>query len=332
MRMKAIVRKKYGSPNVLNLEEVEKPAPADDQALVRVYAASINKADFYFLKGPFVARLMGVGLLKPKNMMLGSDISGRVETVGKNVKLFQPGDDVFGWCGQRALAEYACARENALVLKPTNLTFDEAAAVPVAATTALQALRDKGHIRSGQKVLINGASGGVGTFAVQIAKSYGAEVTAVCSTKNLDNARMMGADHVVDYTQEDATRAGQSYDLIVQVNGYHSILAYRRALSPEGIYVQAGGSRAIRSLFEAMLLGGLISVTGKKKMGFMGIAKLNQKDLVFLKELLEARKIKPVIDRRYKLQEAPEAFRYFEEGHVKGKVIITLEHTPLEAD
>jgi NADPH:quinone reductase-like Zn-dependent oxidoreductase len=330
--MKAIVRRKYGSPSVLQLEEVEKPAPADDQALVRVYAASINKADLYFLKGPFVARLMGVGLLKPKNMMLGTDISGRVEVVGKNVKQFKPGDDVFGWCGQRALAEYACARENALALKPTNVTFDEAAAVPVAATTALQSLRDKGHVQPGQKVLINGASGGVGTFAVQIAKSYGAEVTAVCSTKNLDDAQVIGADHVVDYTQEDVTKTGQSYDLIVQINGYHSVLAYRRALSLRGIYVQTGGSKAIPSLFEAILLGRLISVTGKKKMGFMGIAKLNQKDLVYLKELLETRKIKPVIDRRYKLQEAPEAFRYFGEGHVKGKVIITLEHTSREAD
>jgi NADPH:quinone reductase-like Zn-dependent oxidoreductase len=332
MQMKAIVRRKYGSPNVLQLEEVEKPAPADNQVLVRVCAASINKADLYFLRGPFVARLMGVGLLKPKNKMLGTDIAGRVEVVGGNVEQFQPGDEVFGWCGQRAFAEFACARENALMLKPANVTFDEAAAVPVAAITALQALRDKGHAQSGQRVLINGASGGVGTFAVQIAKSFGAEVTAVCSARNLDNARMIGADHVVDYTQDDVTKNGQSYDLIIQVNGYHSILDYRHALSPKGIYIQAGGSRVVRSLFEAVLLGELISIAGKKRMGFMGIAKMNQKDLVFLKTLLEAGKIKPVIDRRYTPPEVPEAFRYFEEGHAKGKVIITLEHTPQEAD
>jgi NADPH:quinone reductase-like Zn-dependent oxidoreductase len=330
--MKAIVRTKYGSPSVLQLQEVEKPAPGDNQVLVKVYAASINKADLYFLRGPFVARLMGVGLLKPKNKMLGTDIAGRVEVVGRDVKQFQPGDEVFGWCGQRAFAEYACAHENALALKPTNVTFEETAAVPVAAITALQALRDKGKIQAGQKVLINGASGGVGTFAVQIAKSFRTEVTAVCSTRNLDNARMMGADHVVDYTQEDVTKKGQSYNLIIQVNGYHSILDYRRALSPKGIYVQAGGSRVMRGLFEAILLGGLISMTGSKKMGFMGIAKMNQKDLVFLKGLLEAGKIRPIIDRRYKLRQTPEAFRYFEEGHVKGKVIITLEHTPEEAD
>jgi NADPH:quinone reductase-like Zn-dependent oxidoreductase len=298
--------------------------------LVRVYAASINKADLYFLRGPFVARLTGVGLLKPKNKMLGADIAGRVEAVGRNVKQFQPGDEVFGWCGQGAFAEYACARENVLALKPANVTFEEAAAVPVAAITALQALRDKGKVQAAQKVLINGASGGVGTFAVQIAKSFGAEVTAVCSTRNLDNARMMGADHVVDYTQEDVTKNGQSYDLIIQVNGYHSILDYRRALSPKGTYVMVGGSKAVRGLLEAIILGGLISKIGSKKMGFMGIAKINQKDLVFLKELLEAGKIEPIIDRRYTLQEVPEAFRYFEEGHAKGKVIITLEHTTRE--
>jgi NADPH:quinone reductase-like Zn-dependent oxidoreductase len=328
--MKAIVHAKYGSPSVLQLEEVEKPAPADNQVLVRVYASSINKVDLYFLRGPLVARLTGVGLLKPKNKMLGADIAGRVEAVGGNVKQFQPGDEVFGWCGQRAFAEYACAHENTLVLKPAGVTFEEAAAVPVAAITALQALRDKGKIQAAQRVLINGASGGVGTFAVQIAKSFGAEITAVCSTRNLDNARMMGADHVVDYTQEDVTKNGQSHDLIIQVNGYHSILDYRRALSPKGIYVMAGSSKVIRGIFEAVMLGRLISMTGSKKMGFMGIAKMNQKDLVFLKGLLEAGKIKPVIDKRYTLQEVPEAFRYFEEGHVKGKVIITLEYTARE--
>lgn len=330
--MKAIVRTKYGSPSVLHLEEVEKPTPIDNQVLVEVHAACINKADLFFLKGPFLARLMGVGLRKPKNKALGTDIAGRVEAVGENVKQFQSGDEVFGWCGQKAFAEYALTREKALVLKPANVTSEEAATVPVAATTALQALRDKGHVQPGQKVLINGASGGVGTFAVQIAKSFGAEVTAVCSTGKLDMVRSIGADHVVDYTQEDVTKSGQRYDLIIAVNGYHSILSYRRALSPKGTYVQAGGSRPLFGLFEALLLGGLISVIGSKKMGFMGIAKMNQKDLVFLKELLEASKIKSVVDRIYPLSEAAEAFRYFEEGHVRGKVVITLERTHQKAD
>ena len=275
---------------------------------------------------------MGVGLRKPKNKTLGTDIAGRVEAVGENVKQFKPGDEVFGWCGQKAFAEYALTREKALVLKPANVTFEEAATTPVAATTALQALRDKGHVQPGQKVLINGASGGVGTFAVQIAKSFEAEVTAVCSTGKLDMARSIGADHLVDYTKEDFTKSGQRYDLILAVNGYHSILAYRRALNPKGAYVQAGGSRAILGLFEALLVGGLVSAIGSKKMGFMGIAKMNQKDLVFVKELLEAGKIKPIIDGCYPLSQVAEAFRYFEEGHAKGKVVITLEHNPQEVD
>jgi NADPH:quinone reductase-like Zn-dependent oxidoreductase len=331
-RMKAIVRTKYGSPDVLQLKEVGKPTPTDNEVLVKVRAASVNKADLYFLKGHLLARLTGVGLLKPKNNMLGADIAGQVEAIGRNVKQFHPGDEVFGWCGQKGFAEYVRTREDMLVLKPANVTFEEAAAAPVAAITALQALRDKGHVQPGQKVLINGASGGVGTFAVQIAKSFGAEATAVCSTGKLDMVRSMGADHVVDYTQEDVTKNGQSYDLIVAVNGYHSILDYRRALSPKGIYVFVGGSRVVAQLFQAMLLGRLISMTGSKKMGFMGIAKINQKDLAFVKELLETGKVVPVIDRRYTLSEVPEAYRYFEEGHAKGKVIITLEHNPREVD
>jgi NADPH:quinone reductase-like Zn-dependent oxidoreductase len=329
MKMKAIVRIRYGSPDVLRLEEVEKPAPTDNQVLVKVRAACINKADLYFLRGPFVVRLMGAGLLKPKNKTLGTDIAGRVEAVGRNVKQFQPGDEVFGWCGQRAFAEYACAREDALVLKPTNVTFEEAAAVPVAATTALQGLRDKGKIRAGQKVLINGASGGVGTFLVQIAKSFGAEVTAVCSTGKLEIARSIGADHVIDYTREDFTKSGQRYDLIVAANGYHSILDYRHALNSEGVCVGTGGSMG--QIFQGLLLAPLISMVGRKKMvAFM--AKLNQKDLDQLRELLEARKLMPVIDRCYPLSEVAQAFRYFEEGHAKGKVVITLEHNPREAD
>jgi NADPH:quinone reductase-like Zn-dependent oxidoreductase len=245
------------------------------------------------------------------------------------VKQFQLGDEVFGGTSG-AFAEYVCAREDRLVLKPSSITFEEAAAAPVAATTALQGLR-KGQIQPGQKVLVDGASGGVGTFAVQIAKSLGAEVTAVCSTGKLDMARSIGADHVIDYTREDFTESGQRYDLIVAVNGYHSILDYRRALSPNGTYVLVGGSRIVVRLLQATLLGRLISMTGSKKMSFL-TAKINQKDLVFLKELLEAGKIKPVIDRRYTLNEVPDAFRYFEEGHAKGKVVITLEHNPREAD
>jgi len=321
--MKAIVRTKYGSPDVLQLEEVEKPTPTDNEVLVKVHAASINKADLARLRGPLLVRLLGEGLLKPKRKILGIDIAGRVEAVGRKVKQFQSGDEVFGGC-RGSLAEYACAREDLLALKPANVAFEEAAAVPLAAITALQGLR-KGQIQPGQKVLINGASGGVGTFAVQIAKAFGAEVTAVCSTRNMDNARSMGADHVIDYTQEDFTKSGQRYDLIIGVNGYHPILHYRRALNPKGVYVMVGGSMA--QLFQAMLLGPLISLVGSKKMGFMGIARLNQKDLVFLKELLEAGKIKQVIDRRYPLSEVAEAFRYFEEGHAKGKIVITVEHS-----
>ena len=323
--MKAIVYTKYGAPDVLELKEVEKPTPRDDEVLVKLHAVSANAADLHLLRGdPFLLRLVS-GLLKPKNTILGADIAGRVEAVGKNVKEFQPGDEVFGdisACGWGGFAEYVCARENALVLKPACLTFEQAAAVPMAAVTALQGLRHKRQIQPGQKVLINGASGGVGTFAVQIAKSFGAEVTAVCSTRNVAMARSLGADHVIDYTQEDFTKNGQRYDLILAVNGYQSISDYQRALSPAGMYVMSGGSGAQMS--QAMLLGPWISMTGSKKMGNL-LAKPNQKDLVFVKELLEAGKVVPVIDRRYTLSEVPEAIRYLEAGHAQGKVVITLE-------
>ncbi len=326
-KMKAIIYTKYGPPDVLQLKEVEKPAPKDNEVLMKVHAASLNAADWHILRGkPFFLRLMGNGLLKPKNKILGADIAGRVEAVGRNVKQFQPGDEVFGdisECGWGGFAEYVCARENALVLKPASMTFEEAAAVPLAAVVALQGLRDKGQIQPGQKVLINGASGGVGTFAVQIAKSFGAEVTGVCSTRKLDMVRSIGADQVIDYTQEDFTKNGQRYDLILDVAGYRSILDYKRALSPKGIYVMAGGSMA--QFFQAMLLGPWISMTGSKKMrGF--VTKPNKKDLVFMKELFEAGKVVPVIDRRYPLSEVAEALRYLEEGHARGKVVITVEH------
>ena len=322
--MRAIVYTKYGPPDVLKLKEVEKPTPKDDEVLIKVHAASLNAYDRHALTADiFLVRLMGFGLLKPKNKILGADMAGRVEAVGRNVTQFRPGDDVFGDIGHGGFAEYACARENRLVSKPANLSFEEAAAVPMAALTALQGLRDKGRIQPGQKVLINGASGGVGTFAVQIAKSFGAEVTAVCSTGKMDMARSIGADRVIDYTKEDFTKNGQHYDLIFAANGYHPILDYRRALGPKGIYVVAGGTMA--QMFQATLLGPWISMAGSKKMGGLS-AKVNQKDLVFIKELLEAGKVRPVIDRRYPLSEVPEALRYLGEGHARGKLVITLEH------
>ncbi len=322
--MKAIVYTEYGSPDVLQLKDVEKPTPKDDEVLIKVHAASVNAADLHLLRAdPFLVRLSS-GLLKPKNEILGADIAGRVEAVGRNVKQFKPGDEVFGdisGCGWGGFAEYVCARENALVLKPANSSFEEAAAVPMAAVTALQGLRGKGQIQSGQKVLINGASGGVGTFAVQIAKSFGAEVTAVCSTGNLDRMRSIGADHVIDYTQEDFTQNGHRYDLILAANGYHPISDYKRVLTPKGTYVMTGGSMAQMS--QAMLQGPWISMSGSQKMGNL-LAKPNNADLAFMKELLEAGKVKPVIDRRYPLAEVPEALRYLEEGHAQGKVVITI--------
>jgi len=331
--MKAIVYLKYGSPDVLELKEVEKSIPKDNEVLVKVHAASLNAYDWHLLTADiFLVRLMGGGLLKPKNQILGADLAGQVEAVGRNVKQFQPGDEVFGdlsGCGSGGFAEYVSVPENVLALKPANLTFEETAAVPMAAVTALQGLRDKGQIQPGQKVLIHGASGGVGTFAVQIAKSFGAEVTAVCSTRNVDLARSMGADQVIDYTKEDFTQNEQRYDLILAANGYHSLSDYKRALSPKGIYVMTGGSMA--QIFQAMLLGPWISMTGSKKMGALS-AEPNQKDLVFMKELLEAGKVVPVIDRRYPLSKVAEALRYLGEGHAQGKVVITVEHTILAND
>lgn len=323
--MKAIVYTEYGSPDVLELKEVVKPNPKDDEVLVKVYAVSLNAADLHLLRAdPSLIRLSS-GLLKPKNKILGSDIAGRVEAIGSNVTQFKPGDEVFGdisGCGWGGFAEYVCVSETALAPKPANLSFEEAAAVPMAAVTALQGIRYAGPIRPGQKVLINGASGGVGTFAVQLAKTFGAEVTAVCSTRNLDRARAIGADHVIDYTKEDFASNGQEYDLILATNGDRSISDYRRALSPKGIYVQTGGS--MTQMSQAMLQGPWISMTGSKRMGNMGVAKPNQKDLVFMKELLEAGKVKPVIDRCYPLSEVADALRYLEEGHAQGKVVITV--------
>ena len=322
--MKAIVYEEYGPPEVLQLKEVEKPMPKDHEVLVKVYAASINYIDWQVLTGEsFFLRLTTGGFRKPKHKILGDDLAGRVETVGRNVKQFQPGDEVFGISKNGTFAEYACVPENALVLKPTSMPFEEAAAVPEAASTALRGLRDKGKIQSGQKVLIIGASGGVGTFAVQLAKFFGAEVTGVCSTRKMDIVRSIGADQVIDYTQEDFTQNGQRYDLIFAIGGSHSIFDYKRALNPNGIYVCAGGSLA--QYFQATFLGPIISMMGSKKMGSM-FGNPNQKDYEFLIELFEAGKVVPVIDRRFPLSKVPEALRYYGEGHSHGKVIITVEH------
>ena len=321
--MKAIVYTKYGPPDVLQVREVEKPAPQDNQVLVKVHAASANALDWRpFTLTPILVRLIRGGLLKPKDTSLGADIAGRVEAIGATVTQFQSGDAVFG-VAKGAFAEYACAAENRLALKPANVSFEAAAAVPVAAFTALQGLRDKGRIQPGQKVLIYGASGGVGTFAVQIAKSFGAEVTAVCRTRNVDMVRSIGADHVIDYTTENFTHNGQRYDLIIAANGYHSILDYRRALNPGGICVVLGGSMG--QIFQALLLAPLISKIGNKKIVNL-LARSNQKDLVVMGELLEAGKVVPVIDRRYPLSEVADAIRYLVEEHARGKVVITVDH------
>ncbi|UCC52837.1 MAG: NAD(P)-dependent alcohol dehydrogenase [Anaerolineaceae bacterium] len=320
--MKAIVFHNYGSPDVLNLEEVQKPTPSDDEVLVKVHAAALNAGDWHVLRGELLHRLVGTGLLKPKKKILGDDIAGRVEAVGRNVKQFRPGDEVYGTCNYGAFAEYVCVpKTDWLALKPASISFEEAAAVPIAGITALQGVRDKGQVQSGQTVLINGASGGVGTFAVQIAKSFGAEVTGVCSNSKMDLVRSIGADLVIDYTREDFTRSGKRYDLIFAAGGHHSILDYRRALSLEGTFVCVGGSAA--QYFQALFLGSMISIFERKKMGVV-LPMPNQKDLLYLMDLVEARKVVPAIDRCYPLSEVPEALRYLEEGHARGKVVITM--------
>jgi NADPH:quinone reductase-like Zn-dependent oxidoreductase len=306
--MKAIVQTKYGPPDVMQFKEIGKPIPNEDEVLVKVHAASINYSDWAFVRGkPFLVRLIGSGLLKPNNPILGADIAGWIEAVGSRVTQFQPGDEVFGdiseygWGG---FAEYAAVPENAIASKPVNLSFNEAAAAPQAAVVALQGLRDEGQIQSGQRVLINGASGGIGTFAVQIAKSFGAEVTGVCSTRNLDMVRSIGADHVIDYTQEDFAQTEQGYELILATAGYRSIYDYERALSPKGIYVMAGGT--LKQVFQAGLLGPRISKQDGKKLVNLA-AKPSREDLIFVKGLLEAGEIAPVIDRIYPLSEVPTA-------------------------
>jgi NADPH:quinone reductase-like Zn-dependent oxidoreductase len=319
--MKAVVSYNRGSRDLLRYEETEKPVAGDDEVLVKVRASSVNPVDRFPLVVARVTRVVS-WLNKPKATRLGFDVAGEVEAVGRNVTQFKPGDEVFGVC-KGAFAEYVCTGEDKLALKPASLSFEEAAAVPVAAITALLGLRDKGRIQRGQKVLIDGASGGVGTFAVQIARSFAADVTAVCSTRNVDTARRIGADRVIDYTCEDFTRSGQRYDLILAANGHHSIFAYRRALRPGGIYVMAGGG--MLRLLQTLLLAPLLSRIGSKKMCIF-LAKIDKKDLVLLRDLLQAGQVVPVIDRRYALREVAEALRYLGEGHAQGKIVITVDH------
>jgi NADPH:quinone reductase-like Zn-dependent oxidoreductase len=323
--MKAIVQDEYGSPDVLELQEVDKPVVEDGEVLVRVRAASANPADWHYMRGlPYVMRPQA-GLRKPKNRVLGRDIAGQVEAIGKDVAGFRPGDEAFANVETGGFAEYTCVSEGLLVLKPANLTFEQAAAVPLAALTALQGLRDAGQVQPEQRVLIIGASGGVGTFAVQIAKSFSADVTGVCSTKNVEMVRSLGADHVIDYTQEDFTQSGQKYDFIFQLAGTRSPSECRRALTSKGTLVLSSGESSGRWLgpVDRMIKAVVLSPFVSQKLGSF-LARANKDDLQFLKELIEAGKVKPVIDRTYPLSEVPDAIRYLEKGHARGKVIITV--------
>ena len=324
--MKAVVCTEYGSPDVLQFKEVAKPVPKEGEALVQVHATSLNASDLESLRGEFVVRMTAPR--KPKHKILGSDIAGRIEAVGRNVKQFRPGDEIWGDLSfplsYGAFAEYVCIPESTLRLKPASMTFEQAAAVPTAGVVALQKLRCKGPIRPGQTVLINGAGGGVGTFAVQLAKLYGAEVTAVDGAIKLDMLRSLGADHVIDYRQEDFTHNGQRYDLILDIVAHRSIFETRRALSPEGTYVPVGGSTAV--VFQALLLGPLISRIGSRKVAIGEWKPNDTGDLALLTELFEAGKVAPVVDKSYPLSELPEAMRYLAEGHALGKVVIAIEN------
>ena len=324
--MKAIVYSSYGPPDVLRLEDIPKPAPGDDDVVMRVRASTVNPADWHFMRGtPYLIRLMS-GLRKPKITQLGIDVAGEVEVVGRNVTQFKPGDHVFGWC-HGAFAEYAKIPASSIVTTPTGVTFEQAACVPVAAVTALQGLRNKGRIQPGQNVLINGGSGGVGTFAVQIAKSFGAAVTAVCSTRNVEMVRSIGADRVIDYTRESFTEGDQRYDLILDNAGNHSLSEIRRVLRPKGRYVQVGGPDKgqwigpMAAPLKALVFSGIAS-----QKFVMFIAKGNRDDMTTVSDLIEAGKMTPVIDRRYGLSDVADAIRYLEEGHARGKVVINVEH------
>jgi NADPH:quinone reductase-like Zn-dependent oxidoreductase len=322
--MKAAVYHRYGPPDVVQIEDVEKPVPQDNEVLIKVRAASVNPLDAGLMKGKPHSFRIFFGLRTPRLTRPGVDVAGHVEAVGKNVTEFKPGDEVFGSC-RGAFAEYACTPEGKLAMKPDNVTFEEAASVPVAAFTALQGLRDKGHIQPGQKVLINGAAGGVGTFAVQIAKSFGAQVTGVCSTRNVEMVRSISADQVIDYTQEDFTESGQRYDLIFDTYMNHSLSACRRVLSPKGRYIMVGGPARrwmigiLAPVIKALVLSRFVS---QKFMVF--IARSSKEDLNTMRDLMAAGKVRPVIDKRYGLSEVPQAIRYLEERHARGKVVITL--------
>src|SRR5438034_2217737 len=321
--MKAIVHERYGRPDVLELREVDRPALEDDQVLVQVHASSVNPVEWYGVTGLILAR-MGSGVRRPKDPAVGGDLAGRVEAVGRDVTDFQPGDEVFGTSGG-AWAEYASASPERLAPKPASVSFEEAAAVPVAGITALQALRDHGQVQPGQKVLINGASGGVGTFAVQLAKFFGADVTAVCSTRNVEQARSLGADRVVDYTQEDFTKLGERYDLMLDIAGSRSFLAFRRVLTPEATVVLIGGRMTYRGLGPLPHLGGtFLKSRGRSQTVKFFVAKINREDLAFLGELLEAGKVRSVIDRTYPLSEAPAALSYLGEGHARANIGVAV--------
>jgi NADPH:quinone reductase-like Zn-dependent oxidoreductase len=321
--MKAIVQDKYGSPDVLELKDIDKPVAKDDEVLVRVHAASVSIANWHLLRGiPYIMRI-GTGPLKPRQEVPGVDVAGQVEAVGKNVKQLRPGDEVFGWC-KGAFAEHACAGENNFLAKPTNLTFEQAAAVGDSAITALNAVRDQGKVQPGQKVLINGASGGVGTFAVQIAKSFGAEVAAVCSTRNVEMVRSIGSEQVIDYTQEDFTQSGQRYDVMLDVVGNRALSDCRRALTPRGTYVSVGYLDLGRWFGLARQLKVLSSSPFVRQRMRVFIATPNREDLVVLKDLVEAGEVTPVIDRSYELSEVPDALRYQGEGHTQGKIVIAV--------
>jgi len=321
--MKAIFGETYGATEkVLQLKEVEKPVPAEGQLLLKVHAASVNISDYYVLTG--LSRLFGSGLLRPKDPSVGTDVAGQVEAVGPDVVLFHAGDEVFG-SGQGSFAEYTLASETRVALKPANVSFEEAAAVPIAGLTALQCLRDKGNVKAGQEVAVNGASGGVGTFAVQIAKCFGAHVTGICSTRNVDQARSLGADRVVDYTKEDFTREGRTYDMICDIAGNRSVSDYKRALKPGGIFVSVGFSgNPLVGLVRLTVLGKLGSMTGDKTFKLMGIAKMNAEDMGFMAELLAAGKVKPVIEKVCQLSEAAQALQYIGRKHTRGKVVISV--------
>jgi NADPH:quinone reductase-like Zn-dependent oxidoreductase len=320
--MKAIVQHSYGSDGV-ELRDVDMPVIEDHQVLLRVHASSVNPAEWYRIQGPFFARIDS-GLRRPKSLSIGGDVAGRVEAVGSDVTEFQPGDDVFGTAGG-AWADYTPAREVRLVKKPANVSYEEAAAVPVAALTALQALRDHGKVQAGQKVLINGASGGVGTFAVQLAKSFGAEVTAVCSTRNVDRAGTLGADHVVDYTQQDFTRSGERHDLMLDIAGSRPFLEFRRVLKPAAIVVAVGAPMSARGLGPLKhFIGTRLTSLGRSQSVVNFVAKITKEDLAFMSELLANGTVKSVIDRRYELAKVPDALRYLGEGHARGKIVITV--------